>query len=74
MSSRDQVASCVLTVTFQFYGCGTALRCKKFRVMKIHRPQLFREAFAASSARIREVFRILSLWTGRIGGKVAAVM
>jgi hypothetical protein len=64
----------VLIVTFQFSGCGTVCRCKKFRVMRSHRPRLFREAFAASSARIRRASRgrshPLSLdWTDRQKGR-----
>jgi hypothetical protein len=63
----------VLMVTFQFSGCGTVRRCK-FRVM---RSTIIPRSVAASSARIRcasEVVRTLSPGTGRIGGKVAAVM
>jgi hypothetical protein len=67
----------ILMVPFQLSGCGTVWRGKKFRVIRSYRPQLSHEVIAASSARIRrasEVVRILSPWTGGIGGKVAAVM
>jgi hypothetical protein len=37
----------LIMVTFQFSGCGTVWRWKKFRVVRSYRPQLFREAFAA---------------------------
>lgn len=79
VSSRDQVAGSADS-DFSVFWLRDSLALQRsfsLRVMRSYRPQLFREAFAASSARIRrasEIVRILSPWTGRIGGMVAVAM